>query len=156
MCSLQFNKVWKLFISLKIAGNKCPRKAENAILETPYFKILPGSRSPDPWLGRSWLDPPINLPLLWYSVRCINYTFQSMFATFRTTWDSTYQVTKKLHAIISTLLLQMIPRMDLNTSPYRLLTSNDLRPLSTANSSCWIKFIFTPKIILTDYNLLRK
>ena len=49
MCSwLQFDKVWKLFISFKIAGNKCPRKAENAILETLYFKILPGSRSPDP------------------------------------------------------------------------------------------------------------
>ena len=110
MCSLQFNKVWKLFISLKIAGNKCPLKAENAILETLYFKILRGSRPPDPWLRRSWLDPPINLPLLWHHVRCMNYTSQSMFATFRTIWDSTYQVTKKLHAIISTFFIADDPQ----------------------------------------------
>ena len=44
-------------------------------------------------------------------------TESRMFATFRTTWDSPYQVKKKLHAIICTFLLQMIPRMDLNTSP---------------------------------------
>ena len=77
MCPFPFDKAWKLFIygfndfcHLKIAGNWCSRKAENAISETLYFKIFCGSMPPDPSssprLLRSWLPPPppLNLTLL--------------------------------------------------------------------------------------------
>ena len=70
MCPFPFDKAWKLFIygfndfcHLKIAGNWCSRKAENAISETLYFKTFRRSMPSDPPSSsrprRSWLPPPL-------------------------------------------------------------------------------------------------